>query len=170
MDAADATRLDPSYAKGWSRLGAAQAAQGKHGDAVLAYEQALKLDPGNAAAKEGLAAAKKAAGSSGSVGAAKASGAGAGAGGFGGMAGLASMMGGMGGMGGGGGGMPDMGAMAGLMSDPDVAAALTDPSMAAVLADLQAKGPAGLMAHMGNPKVMALAGKLMAKMGGMGGK
>lgn len=77
-----------------------------------------------------------------------------------------------------GGGIPGMpGGMqqqfASLLQDPEVMAAFQDPEVATAFQDISSN-PANMMKYQGNPKVMALVTKLMAKMGvggtgGMGG-
>ncbi|TGZ80656.1 TPR-like protein [Ascodesmis nigricans] len=52
--------LKPDWAKGWSRVGAAQHGLGDLVASVEAYEEALKLDPANAQAKAGHKAVKDA--------------------------------------------------------------------------------------------------------------
>jgi len=100
--------------------------------------------------------------------------------GMGGMPGMGGMggMGGMPGMGGGMGGMEGM--MAGLMSDPEIAAGMQNPKIQAAFQELMGSGgPAGLMSNpgkiqemMADPEVGPFLQKLMGKMmggGGMGG-
>lgn len=60
-DALECVRLNPAWAKGYSRLGAALFADKQACAAKEAYEKGLKLEPTNAAMIEGLAAAKPAA-------------------------------------------------------------------------------------------------------------
>ena len=54
-DAKKCVEINPSWAKGYSRLGGAYFGQGQHQEAVNAYEQGLKLDPSN----EGLLSGKR---------------------------------------------------------------------------------------------------------------
>lgn len=56
-DAERTVALAPSWAKGYSRLGAALAGLGRHEDAVAAYDRGLEVDPSNTALTEGRAAA-----------------------------------------------------------------------------------------------------------------
>mmetsp|Transcript_11538 Transcript_11538/g.34614 ORF Transcript_11538/g.34614 Transcript_11538/m.34614 type:complete len:788 (-) Transcript_11538:314-2677(-) len=60
-DARECVRLNPTWPKGHSRLGAALFADKQAIAAKAAYEEGLKLEPANAAMLEGLAAAKPAA-------------------------------------------------------------------------------------------------------------
>lgn len=53
-DALQTTKINPQWAKGYSRLGAAHHGLGDLVSAKDAYEQALKVDPANAQAKAGL--------------------------------------------------------------------------------------------------------------------
>lgn len=59
-DATKTTELEPDWAKGWGRKGAALHGVGNLVDATDAFEEALKLDPNNAQAKSGLDAVKRA--------------------------------------------------------------------------------------------------------------
>ncbi|KAH9255704.1 hypothetical protein BASA81_006098 [Batrachochytrium salamandrivorans] len=56
-DAKKCVELDGSWAKGYSRLGAAYAALNKHDESLAAYTQGLTLDPSNAALAQGKASA-----------------------------------------------------------------------------------------------------------------
>ncbi|KAK6338727.1 Hsp90 cochaperone [Orbilia brochopaga] len=53
-DATRCTEIKPDWSKGWSRKGAALHGTGDLIGAIDAYEEALKLDPNNAQAKQGL--------------------------------------------------------------------------------------------------------------------
>ncbi|TPX33118.1 hypothetical protein SmJEL517_g03939 [Synchytrium microbalum] len=53
-DAEKTVALKPDWAKGYSRVGAAQYGLSKYGDAAKAYEEGLKLDPSNAQMQKGL--------------------------------------------------------------------------------------------------------------------
>lgn len=55
---ADRLKQNPDDLEGWLRLGKAYTVLGRKDDAIGAFEQALRLDPANAAAKEALAALK----------------------------------------------------------------------------------------------------------------
>lgn len=57
-DAQECVRLAPSWAKGYSRLGAALLADKQAIASLAAYEKGLALEPANAALVQGLAAAK----------------------------------------------------------------------------------------------------------------
>ncbi|KAH8596716.1 putative heat shock protein sti1 like protein [Bisporella sp. PMI_857] len=59
-DAQKTTELEPTWAKGWGRLGAAKHGLGDLLGAHDAYEEGIKLDPNNAQNKSGLAAVKRA--------------------------------------------------------------------------------------------------------------
>lgn len=113
-DAKQASKVDPTFAKAYSRLGHALFSTSKFEEAAQAYAKGLELDPSNQSMKSGLEIARKHAqdaqdgATSPSERSAPGAGAGAGAGGLD-FGALASMMGGGGG-GGGGGGMPDLGA------------------------------------------------------------
>lgn len=52
--ALDATVADPSYVKGWWRLGQAQAAQENYKDAIQSFETAVQLEPTNKALQKEL--------------------------------------------------------------------------------------------------------------------
>lgn len=54
QDAEECTSINPSWAKGFNRVGAAQLGLGDYDEASKAYQKALDLDPANAMAKEGL--------------------------------------------------------------------------------------------------------------------
>eukprot|EP00667_Euglena_gracilis_P020800 EG_transcript_22585 len=56
-DAQHTTRLAPDWPKGHVRCGDCHAALGQHEEAVKAYSTALRLEPTNAAAQQGLKAA-----------------------------------------------------------------------------------------------------------------
>jgi len=58
-DAKRCVVLDPSWVKGYSRLGAAQAATGDWEAAVATYEEGLELEPGHVGLQQGLAEAAK---------------------------------------------------------------------------------------------------------------
>lgn len=53
-DADECVKINPSWAKGYNRVGGAQFGLGNLEDAQKAYEKCLSLDPSNAQAKEGL--------------------------------------------------------------------------------------------------------------------
>ncbi len=161
-DARSAVAADKTYAKGWSRLGGSLVELENYTDAVEAYEKCVSLDPSNKMAVTGLADAKsrqrlalRAANAPprNAVSAANDNP----------LAGMAGML--PPGM--------DMGKMAGMAAmaqgDPELMAAMADPELMPIFAAMQREGPSAIMKHLGNPKVMALAGKMMGKMGGMGG-
>jgi len=58
-DAQHCITLNPSFAKGYGRLAAANHGIGNIPGSIKAYQQALKLDPGNAALIKGLQAAQQ---------------------------------------------------------------------------------------------------------------
>ena len=58
-NAIKATELDESYVKGWWRLGQAQAALGKHTEAVQSLERAQSIDPANKALPKEIAKQQK---------------------------------------------------------------------------------------------------------------
>ncbi len=138
-DARAAVAAEPTYAKGWSRLGAALAALDDAPGAVAAYEECVARDPANKAAAAALADAKRAA-----DGARKVAARGGGGGGGGAPNPLAGMM-------PPGFAMPP--GMEALASDPDIRAAISDPELAPVVASMMRDGPMSIMQHMGNPKV-----------------
>ena len=168
-DARSAVAADDSYAKGWSRLGGALVELEQYVEAVDSYDKCLVLDPSNKVAIHGLADAKSRQRSALRVANAPPRSSQAVPASANPLAGLMASMGG-----GGGGGMPamppgmDMSKMAGLMADPELAAAMNDPEMMPIIMAMQRDGPMAIMQHMGNPKVMALASKMMKSMG-MGG-
>ena len=59
-DAEKTTELEPTWAKGFGRLGAAKHGLGDLVGAHDAYEAGLKLDPNNTQNKSGLASVKRA--------------------------------------------------------------------------------------------------------------
>ncbi|KAF7188522.1 Heat shock protein sti1-like [Pseudocercospora fuligena] len=59
-DATKTTEIKPDWSKGWGRKGAALHGTGDLMGAVQAFDEALKLDPNNAQAKSGRAAAERA--------------------------------------------------------------------------------------------------------------
>ncbi|EME83311.1 uncharacterized protein MYCFIDRAFT_153907 [Pseudocercospora fijiensis CIRAD86] len=59
-DATKTTEIKPDWSKGWGRKGAALHGMGDLMGAVQAFDEALKLDPNNAQAKSGRAAAERA--------------------------------------------------------------------------------------------------------------
>lgn len=140
-DAEAALEKDPSYVKGYSRLGFALFKLGQYQEAVDVYERGLEQDQGNASLQAGLAEAKT-----------KIAPAAAGAGGMAdlmnmaqgmmndpnAMANLQNMMGGMGGQGG----------------APDIGALLNNPMLANMAQNM-----------MQNPEMMQ---NMMGMMGGMG--
>jgi small glutamine-rich tetratricopeptide repeat-containing protein alpha len=145
-DAKASTQADPNYSKGWNRLGSALLSSGRASEAVAAFERSSDIDPGNAAAAEGIVAARKAvSGKSGasSVSSRQPASAAPGGGGMPGGMDLGAMMAAMGG--GGGGGNP----LAGLLNNPAM------------------MGMAQQM--MSNPQMMQQAMAMMGGMGGMGG-
>merc|ERR1719158_564298 len=98
-----------------------------------------------------------------------------GMGGMGGMPNMGGMPGGMGGMPGGMGGMPGgMGGMDpnfinGLMSDPDLQAAMGNPKVMAAMQDVM-KNPGNIGKYQNDPETMGHLMKIMQKFGGgMGG-
>ncbi len=123
-DAEEATRLDPSFSKGWSRLGHAYYSLGEYQDSISAYKKGLEADPSNKNMLEAIKQARIKLKESGEkeegvededevdVPATRSGGAGRGAGG---MPDLSALAGLMGGAGGGAGGMPDL---ASLMQNP----------------------------------------------------
>ncbi|CAD5196981.1 unnamed protein product [Musa acuminata subsp. malaccensis] len=60
-DARKTVELNPGWAKGYSRLGAAHLGRGDADQAVAAYEKGLEIDPANEALEAGLADARAAA-------------------------------------------------------------------------------------------------------------
>lgn len=53
-DAKECVKINPTWAKGYNRVGAAELGLGNLEDAKLAYQKALEIEPTNAMAKEGL--------------------------------------------------------------------------------------------------------------------
>lgn len=111
-DAREAARVDPKFAKAYSRLGHGLFSSGRFAEAAEAYAKGLELDPSNGPMKSGLETAKKHAKENEASAAPDADGdelestrgAGGAPGGLPDLSALAGMMGGMGG----GGGMPDL--------------------------------------------------------------
>ena len=127
-DAQQSVKADPSFAKGYNRLGSALEAAGRRSEAAAAFERCLDADPDNAVAREELARLR-------AKDAAKAQQQPARGGGGGG---------GGGGVGGGGGGLD----IASLLKTPGVAEAakglMQDPSaMQAAMAAMQGLGGGG---------------------------
>lgn len=58
-DAEECVKINPSWSKGYNRVGAAQFGLGNLDDAEKSYKKALELDAGNKAAKEGLEQVEK---------------------------------------------------------------------------------------------------------------
>lgn len=59
-DAEECVKINPTWAKGYNRVGAAEFGLSKYEEAASAYGKALELDPSNAMAKDGLQSAKEA--------------------------------------------------------------------------------------------------------------
>lgn len=59
-DAEECVKINPTWAKGYNRVGAAQFGLSKYDDAIASYSKALELEPSNAMAKDGLKAAQDA--------------------------------------------------------------------------------------------------------------
>ena len=53
-DADECIRLQPEWAKGYSRRGAAYVVLGRYKDAIEAYNAGLAIEPGNAGLQKGL--------------------------------------------------------------------------------------------------------------------
>lgn len=148
-DAREASRVNPQFAKAYSRLGHALFSAGRYQEAVDAYQKGVEVDPTNSVMKSGLETAKQHAKKSDSTPTSPsnqsrdvAGGAGAGA----------DPLAGLAGMGGGGqGGMPDL---ASLMNNP----------MLAQMAQ-QMMGNGGLEQMMNNPMIQ----QMMQRFGGGGG-
>ncbi|KAI5301885.1 hypothetical protein KEM56_001256 [Ascosphaera pollenicola] len=159
-DAKAATESDPSYVKGWSRLGLAQFALGNPRDAMEAYQKGIEAEggAGSDAMRRGLETAKKrvaeleATDGPASTEAAQATTADRGSPGVGmpDLSSLASMLGG--GAGGAGGGMPDLSS---IMSNP----------MFASMAQNLMSNPDMMSNLMNNPRLRDLANRF----GGAGG-
>lgn len=145
-DAREASRVNPQFAKAYSRLGHALFSAGRYQEAVEAYQKGVEVDPTNSVMKAGLETAKQHAKSSDSTPTSPpsgqsrdvAGGAGAGADPF-------------AGLGGGQGGMPDLSS---LMNNP----------MIAQMAQ-QMMGNGGLEQMMNNPMIQ----QMMQRFGGGGG-
>ncbi|KAI3430257.1 hypothetical protein D9Q98_004853 [Chlorella vulgaris] len=59
-DAMQCTKLNPEWARGWARLGAAQLCMGHMRASVSAYRQGLELDPASSEMQLGLKMAQQA--------------------------------------------------------------------------------------------------------------
>lgn len=59
-DANECVKINPTWAKGYNRVGAAEFGLGKYEEAINAYNKALAIEPTNAMAKEGLTSASQA--------------------------------------------------------------------------------------------------------------
>lgn len=169
-DAELATTTDPSYSKGWSRLGLAKFALGDAKGSMEAYQRGIQAEGsgGSEQMKRGFETAKRrvddeAGSSGGGTAAANRSTsppAGAGAGGMPDLAGLASMLGGAGGAGAGGGGAPGGFDFASIMQNP----------MFAQMAQSVMSNPGMMEGIMNNPRMREMADRVGgAGAGGAGG-
>jgi len=165
-DAEASIKANPSWPKAHGRLGTALQLAGRHAAAVPAFEEALRLDPGNEAARSNLAAARAAV--------AAAAGAGGGAGGSGGggarvagragppggnpLAGLAAGLGGSGGL-------------AGLMQNPMLQSMMSNPAMMSMAQQMMSNPQAmqQMMAGLGGAGGLAGLSQMMAGLGAGGG-
>ncbi|OQV11929.1 Stress-induced-phosphoprotein 1 [Hypsibius exemplaris] len=152
-DAEKAVGVKPTWGKGYSRKGAALAYLKRHEEAVQAYEEGLKHDPGNQQLKDGLAEVRAAAANTGGGrgGGAFPSGPGGGA----------------------GGGFPNPFAGPGLMeklqNDPRTREFANQPDFQNIIRNLQAN-PSSLMTHLSDPRVSkALSVLLGVDLSAMGG-
>jgi len=162
LDAQASVDADPTYSKGWSRLGLAKFALGDAKGAMVAYEKGIQAEGkgGSEQMRKGYETAKRRveeeealAGGSSARGAGGAPG--AGAGGMPDLASLAGMFGGGGAGGAGGaGGMPDMGS---LLSNP----------MFASMAQKLMSNPSLMGNLMNNPKIKDMMGNVGGGGGGM---
>ncbi|UTT88895.1 hypothetical protein NDA17_001616 [Ustilago hordei] len=184
-DAEQASKIDPTFGKAYSRLGHALFSSGRFQEAVEAYSKGVQVDPTNEVLKKGLAASKEQLSSSSSSTGASASApsasrdalsspsagadAGAGAGGF-------------PNFGGGAGGMPDLASMMNnpmiaqmaqnLMSNPDSLASLMNNPMLRQAAERFGSGGGmpDMNAMMNDPAMRDMARNFMGGAGrGAGG-
>jgi len=158
-DANQTIKLNPSWPKGYSRLGTALFKNGQFDEAEAAYEEGLKLDPENPALKDGLKSCQAPSGFPSGF-----------PGGF--PGGMPGMGGGMPGM---GGGMPGMD-IGSLLQDPEIADIMKeDPAvLIKVMQKMQTiqQNPAEALTLINDPdpQVRKIFMKMMGKMmGGMGG-
>lgn len=131
-DAKKVTELEPSWAKGYSRLGAALFGLAKYDDSIAAYKQGLDIDPTNAQLAQGLSeveAAKRSA----AAGPAQ--------------SGLGALF-----------SSPDVWAK--IAQNPETRAYLQQPDFVSILQGIQAD-PTKLNQHMGDPRVMSVMGLLL---------
>jgi small glutamine-rich tetratricopeptide repeat-containing protein alpha len=167
-DAEAAVAVDPTYTKGWSRLGLARFALGDAKGSMEAYKKGIDYEGsgGSDAMKKGYETAKRRVDELGAedlddeMGNARDAGAGAGAGGMPDLASLAGMFGGGGaggaGRGGGAGGMPDLSS---IMSNP----------MFASMAQKLMSNPDMMNNLMSNPRLREMAESFGGGGGGAGG-
>ena len=178
-DAREASRVNPQFAKAYSRLGHALFDAGRFQEAVEAYEKGVEVDPSNAVMKSGLETAKQHANkpdskSPPSSGQLRDVAGGAGADPLAGMGGFP-------GMGGGQGGMPDL---ASLMNNPMIAQMaqqmmgnggieqmMNNPMVQQMMQRFGCGGGSmpDVNALMQDPQMREMARNMMGGMGGQGG-
>ncbi|ONK55966.1 uncharacterized protein A4U43_C10F2770 [Asparagus officinalis] len=142
-DAEKTVELNPNWAKGYSRLGAAHLGLNNVDDAIRAYEKGLAIDPNNDALKSGLADARAKMRSSNG-------GAGAGASPFG------KIFQG-----------PELWAK--LTADPTTRGYLQQPDFVRMIQDIQ-KNPSNINMYLSDQRMMSVLGVLLnVKMSGAGG-
>ena len=59
-DAEECVKINPTWAKGYNRVGAAEFGLGQYEESIKSYQKALELEPTNAMAKEGIQSAEDA--------------------------------------------------------------------------------------------------------------
>ncbi|KAH6588064.1 hypothetical protein BASA50_010927 [Batrachochytrium salamandrivorans] len=158
-DARLSISTDPSYSKGFSRLGHALFCLGKYPEAISAYEDGLKIEPGNASMQQALKTASSKLEASVSTRGASSAGDAAQSG----MPDLSSL-GGLGGM--------DFASMmsnpnfmsmaAKMMNNPQIAEMMKNPEMAKMAQNMMSD-PSALSGLLNNPEIASMAEKFGKK-------
>lgn len=131
-DAQECVLINPSWAKGYNRVGAAQYGLGNFDDAKKAYSTALELDSANAMAKSGLAAVEEAEAARNEQP----------------DLGLGKMF-------------SDPNLITNLRNNPKTAALMNDPTLVAKLLQIQANPQAGMSTMLSDPRMMTIMAALM---------
>lgn len=132
QDAQECVLINPSWAKGYNRVGAAQYGLGNYEDAKKAYSTALELDSANAMAKSGLQAVEEAESARNAQP----------------DLGLGKMF-------------SDPNLITNLRNNPKTAELMKDPSLVAKLLQIQANPQAGMSTMLSDPRMMTIMAALM---------